>query len=365
MKICHVTYLRFKDGNGITNAVVNLCQKENESERVDVSKILSIDDFLPNENNDLYTIFTRLNMLLNPDSNVFNIIKHLIKFKPDIVNFHVIYKPLTMLLAFICCLLNIKYVVTPHSSLMYEAQKKNKRIKTIYNTLFLKRMLSKSSLVYFLNHSELDNSEKMVDRLKYRILPNGVEQRARQQRVRNSTGLKILFLARYDVHHKGIDILLSYIESKMDFFERNNISLDMYGSGDASSIQCIVDEKEINGFVNVNGTVFGESKENAFKSADVYILTSRYEGLPISVLEALSYGLPCLLSKHCNMQESTAYGCSFQIDNSENLLDSLNLLINSDDFHNASIKAFNYIDEKFNWDKIVSSRIDDFEKVNT
>lgn len=363
MKICHVTYLYFTEGNGITNAVVNLCENENKSKDVELSRILSIGSFSLNPNNNLCNTFCEKNMLLNHTYSIYNTIKHMIKFKPDIVNFHVIYKPLTIFLACICCLLNIKYVITPHSSLMNTAQKKNRLFKNIFNTIFLKAMFKKSSIIYFLNENERDNSKKLVNDLTIRILPNGVHKNNLKEKRFNKKSCNLLFLARYDIHHKGIDILLSYIESNVEFFNKNNIVLNMYGSGNAKKIQELVNERKIGELVNVHGSVFGDDKVNAFEEADIYILTSRYEGLPISVLEALSYGLPCIVSKYCNMSDSVSYGCSLQADNIDDFINSLNLLLTERHYKYFSTKAINYIGDQFNWNSIVDKRICDFKSV--
>ena len=38
-------------------------------------------------------------------------------------------------------------------------------------------------------------------------------------------------------------------------------------------------------------------------NSDMFILTSRHEGFPMSILEALSYGLPVLITKGTNMTD--------------------------------------------------------------
>ena len=39
-----------------------------------------------------------------------------------------------------------------------------------------------------------------------------------------------------------------------------------------------------------------EKKESLFKNADIFILLSKHENLGISVLEALSFGVPVIVS---------------------------------------------------------------------
>ena len=48
--------------------------------------------------------------------------------------------------------------------------------------------------------------------------------------------------------------------------------------------------------IELAGAVWDRQKEEAFLSADIYILASYVEGMPISLLEAMSYGLPCVVT---------------------------------------------------------------------
>ena len=51
------------------------------------------------------------------------------------------------------------------------------------------------------------------------------------------------------------------------------------------------------------GSAFGEEKDALLRSADAFVLPSFSEGLPMSVLEAWSYGLPVLMTPECNLPE--------------------------------------------------------------
>jgi glycosyltransferase involved in cell wall biosynthesis len=61
------------------------------------------------------------------------------------------------------------------------------------------------------------------------------------------------------------------------------------------------------------GPAFGETKDALLRSASAFILPSFSEGLPMSVLEAWSYGLPVLMTEHCNLSEGFAADAAIQI----------------------------------------------------
>ena len=65
------------------------------------------------------------------------------------------------------------------------------------------------------------------------------------------------------------------------------------------------------------GPAFGEEKETLLRSADAFILPSFSEGLPMSVLEAWSYGLPVVMTPECNLPEGFAKQAALEIRSGE------------------------------------------------
>ena len=45
----------------------------------------------------------------------------------------------------------------------------------------------------------------------------------------------------------------------------------------------------------------GKEKEEVLLNTDIFIQTSRHEGMPLGILEALSYGIPCLATEGTNL----------------------------------------------------------------
>lgn len=57
-----------------------------------------------------------------------------------------------------------------------------------------------------------------------------------------------------------------------------------------------VEDLGVSDVVSFLGTVYGEEKDRAFREADVFVLPSYSEGVPLSMLEAMSYGIPVVVS---------------------------------------------------------------------
>ncbi|MFA0331616.1 glycosyltransferase [Vibrio cyclitrophicus] len=357
MKIMHFCRLVFVKGNGITTAVVNQCLYENMEDSVK-SKIIPTYTFESNEKNELYKDFTcnKLGIIFSK-LIIFRSINQLLKAKPDMVYFHNIYDIKTIILSFFCKIFGISYIVVPHSSLMKNSQLKKKWLKKFYNNTLLKYMIHNASAISYLNLSEQSNSLEINPGVRKVIIPNGVRKIEVSPKELSCQGLRILYFGRYDINHKGIDILVKYIYDFREYLKFNNVTFSMYGSGDIDSVRSLVEINSLENLVSLNGPVFGKEKDIMFNTHDAFILTSRYEGLPIAVLEALSYGMPCILSENTNMKDSITKGAAFKCDSGNDFLGAVEMLLESNNYTEASKNASLFIDDNYSWQKIAKDRV--------
>jgi poly(glycerol-phosphate) alpha-glucosyltransferase len=65
--------------------------------------------------------------------------------------------------------------------------------------------------------------------------------------------------------------------------------------------------------VSFVGPRFGEDKAESYRSADAFILPSYSEGMPMTVLEAWSYGLPVLMTRECRLDIGFERGAAVEI----------------------------------------------------
>lgn len=82
-----------------------------------------------------------------------------------------------------------------------------------------------------------------------------------------------------------------------------NVHLDLIGQGPlASELKVMVKDLGIENQVSFKGLLPREEVYRQLKSADLYVSTSSYEGLPIGVLEAMGCGAACLVT---NIEQHT------------------------------------------------------------
>jgi len=109
---------------------------------------------------------------------------------------------------------------------------------------------------------------------------------------------RFLLLARMD-EWKGIDDLLeaaAHLQSGGATFEI--VLAGPAGSaGDAVILDKKIRARGLQKAIRYVGPVRGEDKSKLLRRADVYIQPSHYEGMPLSLLEALSYGLPVVATR--------------------------------------------------------------------
>lgn len=101
--------------------------------------------------------------------------------------------------------------------------------------------------------------------------------------------VKILFLGELG-KRKGIYDLLYAVAS----IDKIKIKLLYGGNGDVEKVAQLARELKITDKVEYLGWVSGERKVQVLNEADIFVLPSYNEGLPISILEAMSYRLPII-----------------------------------------------------------------------
>ncbi len=101
----------------------------------------------------------------------------------------------------------------------------------------------------------------------------------------------LLFLGQLN-HQKGFFDLLQAMASLTERFP--SVRLEVGGTGDKQSVLKLLDRLHLKDRVVLRGWVEGRVKEDMMNKATLLVLPSYYEGLPMSVLEAMSHGLPVI-----------------------------------------------------------------------
>ncbi len=102
----------------------------------------------------------------------------------------------------------------------------------------------------------------------------------------------LLFLGRLG-QNKGIYDLLAVLREHHAAY-RGSVRLLFGGDGEVEQCCKYIKDYGLDDIAQYVGWVVGQEKIDLLNSADAYVLPSYSEGLPISILEAMSYGLPII-----------------------------------------------------------------------
>lgn len=130
--------------------------------------------------------------------------------------------------------------------------------------------------------------------IKIIVLENIVERNSEFQskNLMKAQLIKFLFLGAIG-NRKGIFDLLDVIANNKNEFS-GRIKLLVGGNGEISRLKKVIKDYQLQDIVEYKGWVTGDLKIKLFNEAAIYILPSYNEGLPISILEAMSFGMPII-----------------------------------------------------------------------
>ncbi len=198
------------------------------------------------------------------------------------------------------------------------------------------------------------------------FIPNGIERPEIRDNslIKEKFALKkdsyILFLGRI-VPEKGLHYLI-------EAFRKTDTDKKLVIAGGTSHSDDYV--AEVNnlagddGRIIFTGFVQGQELEELYSNAYIYCLPSDLEGMPISLLEAMSYSNCCLTSDIAECTEVCGSNAvSFKAGDAEDLHSKLDFLLkNPQEVQKYKNTASDYVCSKYNWQDITERTLKLYEK---
>ena len=135
------------------------------------------------------------------------------------------------------------------------------------------------------------------------IEPNQITARHHQWR-----GQRLLFVGRFD-HVKGLPLLL---EAFANLAQRvPHLHLDLVGDGpERSDLEALARELELSERITFHGYHSQAELRQDFALADVFVMTSFAEGIPVVLMEAMAQGVPVVAPRITGIPELVEDGVS-------------------------------------------------------
>ncbi|HOX54768.1 MAG TPA: glycosyltransferase family 4 protein [Candidatus Omnitrophota bacterium] len=285
------------------------------------------------------------------------------KLKPDILHIHAIGPAILVPLAKI---LGFKVVMTHHGP-DYRRRKWGRFAKFV---LRVGERLSSSFAdeVIAISQMVAQDLKSKYNRDSH-VIPNGVDvhEPLKSDEVLKKYDLKkgryILAVGRF-VPEKGfINLIDSFLLAQL-----KNMKLVIVGRADHESKYSRDLEKraKISNDVVLTGYLNGIGLKELYSHAGLFVLPSTYEGLPITLLEAMGYGLLCLASDiPANRYIGLPYDNYFSPENLEELIQKLREFSQKNLSEEEKHKQIEMLKKNYSWDEIAKKTLEVYEKVTS
>jgi glycosyltransferase involved in cell wall biosynthesis len=247
-------------------------------------------------------------------------------------------------------------------------------IKNIKTGLDLKYMVYFSTIGPILEHLTLRKSKQIITvfphikkelvnyyRLKkenIEVVPNGVRipseinklQEKRNLGLENKT---IIYSASRLIPRKRVDVLIKAINELKNSQTNEEYKILISGEGpQETTLKEMVKKYDLENLVEFTGFVSEEKLYKLFEAADIFVMASEYEGMPISLLEALSFGAIPIVSDIPELKlliNNRINGLYFKKGDHNNLNEKLQLLLNDKNMRNTMSQSCRELATSFDW----------------
>jgi glycosyltransferase involved in cell wall biosynthesis len=184
------------------------------------------------------------------------------------------------------------------------------------------------------------------------VIPNGID--GKLLKIIPEDKDYILFFSRIDIYTKGLDLLIDSFEKISQ--EYPNLRLILAGY-EFDKYHKLISGKPsyLRERIDYAGFVTGDEKIRLLSGARIFVLPSRHESSPISILEAAACGKPVIVSDIPELAcvSLEGFGLSFPSGSADELTDKIGLLLSDNKKREVLGKRGREFASKFLWDDIV------------
>lgn len=282
----------------------------------------------------------------------------------SVIHQHALWKGLSRITTLLRERYGIPSVIAPHGCLEKWAVRKSWWKKRIALALYEGGNLRSASCLHACSEQEIAGFRDFGLKNPIAVIPNGIgnswlesigdKDAFRKQYNIQSDRRVMLYLSRI-TPVKGLPMLMEAL-SKIRY-KLNDWFIVIAGSdefGHKAEVLEKIKQFKLEDHIRFTGLLSGQNKRNAFSIADLFILPSKREAGPVTVLEALGAAVPVVTTKGVPWIELEQYGCGWWVDiSAEAIADAIDEAISrpTDDLQRMGRKGKELVTSKYTWTK--------------
>lgn len=298
---------------------------------------------------------------------------------PSLVNFHSTYIPFQIALARRFRKLGWPYIIAPRGGMTRIAQRSKHVKKTLGNLTFFNSYVKNAAAIHALSPGEAEEIRALFKVKKVITVPNGVEDclfeaaeklpAADLSDFNRDSDLILGFVGRIDVYIKGLDLLLEALCKLKEKPGRPKCKLFMVGpphtKRDKKKFVSSIRKLGLQDTVKLLGPKFGQEKWSCFLACDVYVQTSRSEGMPMAVLEAMALRRPCLVTPGTRVSDIVCNGGGWECKpNPKSIAETIKSIYDKKtSLETLGQQSQKLIQKQFTWHKVARQLKAEYDKI--
>ncbi len=309
----------------------------------------------------------QVNVFKKFDAECFAYLKQIIK-DVDIVHLHGVWNRYNNKLGTYLQQINKPYVCTIHSGFAEDRLKQSKYFtKLLYHYLLQKKLFDNAAGIQAITREEIGEISKYTTNENIFYVPNGIdlaEIKSTKDVLDVNDKITCGYLGRLTVEKNVVGLIEAI--SRLPQVYLDNFECKLMGpdkTSEAEKLKKLVKTLNLEKSVIFTGGVYGDKKDAILKSLDFYIHPAFSDVISLAVIEAMSLGLPALItrtSKVAYFYDSKAFFMMEPVV-SDMTRSIIHMIDNKDKWASMGKAGLSLVKEELNWNKIVPNLIKEYQ----
>jgi glycosyltransferase involved in cell wall biosynthesis len=256
----------------------------------------------------------------------------------------------------IACRRNKASVLTPHG--LYHPGRYS-IIKSLYNTLFGKRVIKRTTVIALTNH-QVETYHKMGAK-KVSVIPNGIDFETFSAKPKTSVfesmnikSKKTILCVGRIAWYKGFQDIINALPTILA--KNPDVCFIIVGEdwGAMDRLKALAKKNGVSESVFFTGFLSKKKLISAYHEADLFISSAAYEGFGINILEAMAAGNPVIATKTGVALDLEDAVLTYEYGNSEKLGQLIDRVLSDEEVAKEIGQKSAEIASNFSWDKVIN-----------